>query len=98
MPLFVSNLFLHSNIIDYSVLGHAMGKVLKIVHVPESSSSIKKYESLEFDNLEFITITYTEVQHLRFELRSHTGSLVEFRNDRFSDVYLNLIFRQKESI
>ena len=98
IPLFASNLFLHSNIIDYSVLGHAMGKVLKIVHVPESSSSIKKYESLEFDNLEFITITYTEVQHLRFELRSHTGSLVEFRNDRFSGVYLNLIFRQKESI
>ena len=95
--MFASNLFLHSSIIDYSVLGHGMGKVLKIGHVPEDSKSsqVKSYVSLEYDHMEFIPIIYTEIQHLKFELRSHTGSLVEFRNEEFSNVYLNLIFRQK---
>ena len=93
IPLHSSNIFLHCNFVDYSILGHTMAKILKIIPLIESTR--KKYEFIEFETLEYIPIVFSELQTLSFELRSHTGSLLKFKDDMYSEVYINLILKKE---
>ena len=93
IPLYPSNVLLNANFVDYCILGHSMGRILKVV--PLKKSSLGTYQFIEFDVLEFVPVVYSEVQNLHFTLISHTGSLIKFRNDDFSELYLNLVFRKR---
>ena len=69
-----------------------MGRVRKLIPITESSNHECKH--LEFENLEFIPVILSEIRTMCFELRSNSGSLVEFNDSKFSDVYIDLVFRR----
>ena len=95
IPLHTSNIFLESNFVDFSAVGHSMGRVLKLI--PVSDSSKHKNEHIEFENLEFIPVCRSELQTLSFELRSNSGSLVKFNDSKLSNIYIDLIFKQERN-
>ena len=93
IPLHPQSFFLHSNFVDYSSLGHTLGRVLKIIPIPETSRT--QYVYMNFENLEFVPVVFSELQTLSFQLRSHSGKLVTFMNDGSAEFYVNLVFSKK---
>ena len=85
-------MFIYSNIVDYSILGHTYANILKVVPIPANSR--EKYVTVEFDTLEYIPLQFSEIQELDFSLKSLSGANIKFIRNDFSEVFLNLIFKR----
>ena len=57
-------------------MGDGYHKLLKVI--PISSEKYKGYKSIEFEHEEYIPLATSEIQYIDFELRTHTGALIEF--------------------
>ena len=71
-----------------------MARIIKIIPVPETTR--KKYECINFDNLEYIPVTFSELENISFQLKSHTGNMITFFDDGNSEVFINLVFSKKK--
>ena len=92
IPLFSQTMFIFSNTVDLSILGHTYANILKVVPIPGNSR--EKYVTVEFDTLEYIPLQFSEVQELDFTLRSISGANIKFIRKDFCEVFLNLIFKK----
>ena len=89
-PLFPTHIFLYSNVVKPSLLGGDQHNLLKIIPLSEPNLA---YKIVEFTHEEFLSISTSEVEYINFELRTHSGSFVEFF-DMGEPTYLNLCFKQ----
>ena len=81
---------LYNNICQYSIFDTKYLPILKIVPIRQSDS---EYITIEFKNEEYIGIQTSHPNYLEFILRSHTGELLNFTNNKES-VIVDLSFRK----
>ena len=91
IPLLPTHLFLYSNIVKPSLVGEGLHRLLKVIPVYYKQN--KSYHTYEFEHSEFIPISTTEVQYIEFELRSYSGTLIEFADPNVN-TFLNLTFQK----
>ena len=78
---------LYTNIIDQCIVGDRFTKLLKIIPYQPFSDG---YKIEEFKHLEQHTLENNNIREIHIEIRSHTGSLVNFPKNK--KVFLNLLF------
>ena len=88
IPIFPDFMFMYCSAIKPSLVSDGFHKLLKVI--PLNSEA---YKSIEFEHEEFISLATSELQYIEFELRSHTGSLIEFTNEL--ETYLSLSLKDK---
>ena len=76
IPLFPNFVLLYCNAIKPSLMGDGFHKVLKVI--PISNTKSEAYKRIEFEHEEFLPLATSEIQYIDFELRSHTGSFIEY--------------------
>ena len=60
----------------------------KLFSFRRQNQKFEAYKSIEFEHEEFIPLATSELQYIEFELRSHSGSLIEFVGE--PETYLTL--------
>ena len=70
-------------------MGDGYHKLLKVI--PISSEKYEGYKSKEFEHEEYIPLATSEIQYIDFELRTHTGALIEFVDQPHT--YINLTLK-----
>ena len=91
VPLFPNFIFLYSSCVKPSLVGDGLYKLLKIIPISENKSD--GYKNIEFEHEEFLPLCNSEIEYIDFELRSHSGRLVEFVGT--PQVYINLKFKDE---
>lgn len=84
-------IFVYCNIIQPTLTGGKFAKILKMITIPNSEND---YETLSFENLEFIPIEFQDISEIKFELRTHSGEKVYFSHPT-DPVSINLMFTNK---
>ena len=84
-------IFVYCNIIKPSITGHARVPLLKIV--PLNFHDFQRGHALEFENLEFSSLSLNSFQSLHFEIRNHDGTLLSTDND---NLMMTLLFQKEE--
>ena len=79
---------LYASIIEPCIVGSEFSKLLKIVSVYGKTDGNSKNE--EFKHLEYHPLESTCVTNVTIQIRSHTGSLINFKKSE--KVFLNLLF------
>ena len=90
-PLFPNVIFLYSSCVKPSLVGDGLYKLLKVIPINKEASDC--YKKKEFEHEEFLPLCNTEIEFIDFELRSHSGKLIEFVGD--PQLYMNLKFKDK---
>ena len=90
ISLFPSHLFLYCNITKPSMVGDGLHQLLKVIPIPNQRN--EDYRAIEFEHEEYLPITISELKYLHFELRSHSGSLIEFSNKN-ALTFINITFK-----
>lgn len=90
-PLFPNVIFLYSSCVKSSLVGDGLYKLLKVIPITKDDSDC--YKSIEFDHEEFLPLCNSEIQYIDFELRSHSGKLIEFVGN--PQVHINLKFKDE---
>ena len=75
-PLFPNVMFIYSSCVKPSLVGDGLYKLLKVIPISKDDSD--SYKSIEFEHEEFLPLCNSEIQFMDFELRSHSGKLIEF--------------------
>ena len=91
IPIFPDFMFMYCSAIKPSLVSDGFHKLLKVI--PISNLKSEAYKSIEFEHEEFIPLATSELQYIEFELRSHTGSLIEFTNEL--ETYLSLSLKDE---
>lgn len=81
-------LMVYTDIIEQTIVGNSFSKLIKIVPVYHESTD--SYKTLEFKNKEFHSLENTLVKRIKFEIRSHSGDLINFMEG--SKIFINLLF------
>jgi hypothetical protein len=81
-------LMIYTDIIEQAIVGNSFSKLIKIVPVYHESTD--SYKTLEFKNKEFHSLENTLVKRIKFEIRSHSGDLINFMEG--SKIFINLLF------
>jgi hypothetical protein len=81
-------LMIYTDIIEQTIVGNSFSKLIKIVPVYHESTD--SYKNLEFKNKEFHSLENTLVKRIKFEIRSHSGDLINFMEG--SKIFINLLF------
>lgn len=87
-------IFIYCNIIQPTLTGGRYAPVLKMITIPSSEN---EFESILFENLEYIPIEFQDISEIKFELRTHSGQKVHFANHS-DPVSLNLLFTKNTHI
>ena len=90
-PLLPNVIFLYSSCVKSSLVGDGLYKLLKVIPITKDDSDC--YKSIEFDHEEFLPLCNSEIQYIDFELRSHSGKLIEFVEN--PQVHINLKFKDE---
>ena len=83
-------IMLYADFIKPSIVGESYSKLLKIIQIPNHNAN---YHTEEFQLQESHSLENTLIQTMHFELRSHTGELINFANNK--NTFLNLFFFSK---
>ena len=83
-------IMLYADFIKPSIVGESYSKLLKIIQIPNHNAN---YHTEEFQLQESHSLENTLLQTMHFELRSHTGELINFANNK--NTFLNLFFFKK---
>ena len=83
-------IMLYADFIKPSIVGESYSKLLKIIQIPNHNAN---YHTEEFQLQESHSLENTLIQTMHFELRSHTGELINFANNK--NTFLNLFFFKK---
>jgi hypothetical protein len=81
-------LMVYTDIIEQAIVGNSFSKLIKIVPVYHESTD--SYKTQEFKNQEFHSLENTLVRRISFEIRSHSGDLINFMEG--SKIFINLLF------
>lgn len=81
-------LMVYTDIIEQTIVGNSFSKLIKIV--PVFHESTDSYKTQEFQNKEFHSLESTLVKKIKFEIRSHSGHLINFMEG--SKIFINLLF------
>ncbi len=81
-------LMIYTDIIEQAIVGNSFSKLIKIVPVYHESTD--SYKTQEFKNQEFHSLENTLVRRISFEIRSHSGDLINFMEG--SKIFINLLF------
>ena len=90
-PLLPNVIFLYSSCVKSSLVGDGLYKLLKVIPITKDDSDC--YKSIGFDHEEFLPLCNSEIQYIDFELRSHSGKLIEFVGN--PQVHINLKFKDE---
>ena len=83
--------FLYCSIVSPTIIGHASIPLLKIIPLTHNKSHQNTGSFQEFQTLEYYPLKSNYIHTLQFELRTHDGELLEFKE---GDVQLTLSFRK----
>ena len=89
IPLFSQSIFIHSSVVDYSILGHTCANILKMVPIPAEFKG--DYVTVDVKILKYIPLQNFEIQELDFTLKSLSGAYINFIEKEFCEVYINFI-------
>jgi len=81
-------LMVYTDIIEQTIVGNTFSKLIKIV--PVFHKSTDSYKTQEFQNKEFHSLENTLIKRIKFEIRSHSGDLINFVDG--SKIFINLLF------
>ena len=84
-------IMLYADFIKPSIVGDSYSKLLKIIQIPNHNAN---YHTEEFQLQESHSLENTLIQTMHFELRSHTGELINFANNK--NTFLNLFFSKNK--
>ena len=82
-------IFLYTDIIKPSITGDTSANILKII--PLNIKNFGKAHMIEFETPEFIPLSLTNFQTIKFEVRNHDGYL--FSSDE-GKILINLLFQK----
>ncbi len=77
-----------SNSSGQSIVGNSFSKLVKIVPVYHESTDA--YKTQDFKNNEFYSLENTLIKQIKFQIRSHSGNLINFMEG--SKIFINLLF------
>ena len=89
--LMPTHMFLYCNIIKSSLVGGGFHKLLKVIPIEQDFYS--SYKIIEFENPEFLELSTSEIYQIDFELRTPSGSLIEFKEQN-AETFLNLTLKR----
>jgi len=81
-------LMIYTDIIEQSIVGNSFSKLVKIVPVYHESTDA--YKTQDFKNNEFYSLENTLIKQIKFQIRSHSGNLINFMEG--SKIFINLLF------
>ena len=84
--------FLYCSIVSPTIVGHTSVPLLKIIPLTHNKSHQNTGSFQEFQTLEYYPLKSNYIHTLHFDLRTHDGDLLEFKE---GDVQLTLSFRKK---
>ena len=84
-------MLLYANFIDYTSIGGVQAPVMKMIPLFHDDLEDTDYRGYEPKNTEYHKISYSQLESLRFELRSIDGRLIKFDSPR-SKIILSLKF------
>ena len=99
IQLFPTSMFVYCRQVDYSILGQRRLPLLAIVTLPqgghiEEEDRSSPYQDKQFNDVNFVPLTNTQIKSLDFEIRSgHEDSLIQFGGEN-ALTYLSLTFQR----
>ena len=84
-------MMLYADFIKPSIVGESYSKLLKIIQIPNHNAN---YHTEEFQLQESHSLENTLIKTMHFELRSHTGELINFADNK--NMFLNLFFSKNK--
>ena len=93
IPLFGTHLYLYCDLVKPSLMGGGLHNFLKAIPISNSNLKDSYYRMIEFEHIEFLPISTTQVEYINFELRTSNGSLLEF-SDENVHTYLSIVIKE----
>lgn len=84
-------MLLYADFIEYTAIGHVQAPIMKMIPLFHDDDDTRDYRGYEPKNDEFHKITFSQLQRLRFELRSINGDFIHFE-DNDSKIVMSLKF------
>ena len=84
-------IMIYASFVSSTICGGQFIPLLKIVPIKKTVNA--PYIYIQFSSYEFIKTNIKYLSQLKFNLRSHTGSYIEFDNDINHPVLLNLAIK-----
>ena len=84
-------MMLYADFIQPSIVGESYSKLLKIIQIPNNNAN---YHTDEFQHQETHSLENTLIKTMHFEIRSHTGELINFADSK--NIFLNLLFSKNK--
>ena len=84
-------MMLYADFIQPSIVGESYSKLLKIIQIPNNNAN---YHTEEFQHQETHSLENTLIKTMHFEIRSHTGELINFADSK--NIFLNLLFSKNK--
>ena len=84
-------MLLYADFIEYTAIGHVQAPIMKMIPLFHDDDDTRDYRGYEPKNDEFHKITFSQLQRLRFELRTINGDFIHFE-DNDSKIVMSLKF------
>ena len=90
------HLYLYTDFIHASRIGEDMKTILKVINIPSSALKSKmarnQYINLEWETLEWRSISRYDLDHIQFSLKNSFGQPAQFR-DQSKKIYMSLLIK-----
>ena len=88
-------MYVSCNFLDFIPWGGTMSRILKTINIPNEEEKEGQYITINFDNLDFMSIENTHLNELDFALLNHSGEELSFKDTTmYNDTNINLVFKR----